>query len=244
MPSTFTTNRRHGTTILAVKRGDTVALAGDGQVTFGDVVVKHGARKIRRLYEGEVLAGFAGAVADALTLIERFEGQLETWRGNLRKAAVEMAKDWRTDRALRRLEAELIVADRDSILLLSGDGDVLEPDENVIAIGAGGAYAAAAAQALLAHTDLSAPQIVEAAMRVTARLCIYTNDTLLVEVVGDGADGAGEAGPGPDGAGSEVADQTKQVAPTRAKRGTRNSPARSRGRDRSAAEQAGGPASA
>ena len=243
MPSTFTTNRRHGTTILAVKRGGTVAIAGDGQVTFGDVVVKHGARKIRRLYEGEVLAGFAGAVADALTLIERFEGQLETWRGNLRKAAVEMAKDWRTDRALRRLEAELIVADRDSILLLSGDGDVLEPDENVIAIGAGGAYAAAAAQALLAHTDLSAPQIVEAAMRVTARLCIYTNDTLLVEVVGDGADGAGEAGPASDGAGSEAVDQAEQVAPARAKRGKREAPARSRGRDRSA-EQAGGPAPA
>jgi ATP-dependent HslUV protease subunit HslV len=244
MPSTYASGRRHGTTILAVKRGGTVALAGDGQVTFGDVVVKHGARKIRRLYEGEVLAGFAGAVADALTLIERFEGQLETWRGNLRKAAVEMAKDWRTDRALRRLEAELIVADRDSLLLLSGDGDVLEPDENVIAIGAGGAYAAAAAQALLAHTDLSAPQIVEAAMRVTARLCIYTNDTLLVEVVGDGADGASEAGPAADGAGSEAADQTEPVAPARAKRGKRESPARSRPRDRSTAEGAGGPASA
>jgi ATP-dependent HslUV protease, peptidase subunit HslV len=247
MPSTYASTRRHGTTILAVKRGGTVALAGDGQVTFGDVVVKHGARKIRRLYEGEVLAGFAGAVADALTLIERFEGQLETWRGNLRKAAVEMAKDWRTDRALRRLEAELIVADRDSILLLSGDGDVLEPDENVIAIGAGGAYAAAAAQALLAHTHLSAPQIVEAALRVTARLCIYTNDTLLVEVVGDeadGADGAGEPGPAADGASAEAADQTERAAPARAKRGKRAAPARSRGRDRSTAEGTGGPAPA
>ena len=244
---TSTTGRRHGTTILAVKRGGTVALAGDGQVTFGDVVVKHGARKIRRLYEGEVLAGFAGAVADALTLIERFEGQLETWRGNLRKAAVEMAKDWRTDRALRRLEAELIVADRDSLLLLSGDGDVLEPDANVIAIGAGGAYAAAAAQALLEHTDLSAPQIVEAAMRVTARLCIYTNDTLLVEVVGDAADeadgseGADEAGPAADGAGAEAAGQTERVAPARARRGKREAPTRSRGRERSAADQPGGP---
>ena len=231
MPSTVTSARRHGTTILAVKRGGTVALAGDGQVTFGDVVVKHGARKIRRLHDGEVLAGFAGAVADALTLIERFEGQLDTWRGNLRKAAVEMAKDWRTDRALRRLEAELIVADRDSLLLLSGDGDVLEPDANVIAIGAGGAYAAAAAQALLEHTDLSAPQIVEAAMRVTARLCIYTNDTLLVEVVGDAAAGAGV----------EAAGQTERVAPARAKRGKREAPARSRGRERSSADQAGGP---
>src|SRR5437763_9989314 len=178
-------DRRHGTTILAVKRDGVVALAGDGQVTFGEVIVKHGARKIRRLHDGEVLAGFAGAVADALTLIERFEGQLDTWRGNLRKAAVEMAKDWRTDRALRRLEAELIVADRESLLLLSGDGDVLEPDENVIAIGAGGAYATAAAQALLEHTDLSAREIAEAAMRVTARLCIFTNDSLLIEVAGD-----------------------------------------------------------
>ena len=181
----FPTDRRHGTTILAVKRDGVVALAGDGQVTFGEVIVKHGARKIRRLHDGEVLAGFAGAVADALTLIERFEGQLDTWRGNLRKAAVEMAKDWRTDRALRRLEAELIVADRESLLLLSGDGDVLEPDENVIAIGAGGAYATAAAQALLQHTDLSARAIAEAAMRVTARLCIFTNDSLLIEVAGD-----------------------------------------------------------
>lgn len=177
-------SRRHGTTILAVKRDGTVALAGDGQVTFGDVIVKHRARKIRRLYDGQVLAGFAGAVADALTLIERFEGQLESWRGNLRKAAVEMAKDWRTDRALRRLEAELVVADRDSLLLLSGDGDVLEPDQNVIAIGAGGAYAYAAAQALLDHTAMTAPEIVEAAMQITARLCIYTNDTLLIEAVG------------------------------------------------------------
>ena len=198
MPSTA--DRRHGTTILAVKRDGVVALAGDGQVTFGEVIVKHGARKIRRLHDGEVLAGFAGAVADALTLIERFEGQLDTWRGNLRKAAVEMAKDWRTDRALRRLEAELIVADRESLLLLSGDGDVLEPDENVIAIGAGGAYATAAAQALLEHTDLSAREVAEAAMRVTARLCIFTNDSLLIEVAGEENEGkdAGEENEGKD----------------------------------------------
>lgn len=173
--------RRHGTTILAVRRDGTVALAGDGQVTFGEVVVKHSARKIRLLYDGQVLAGFAGAVADALTLIERFEAQLETWHGNLRKAAVEMAKDWRTDRALRRLEAELIVADAESLLLLSGDGDVLEPDEDLLSIGAGGAYAHAAARALLDHTALDAPRIAEEAMRITAGLCIYTNDTLLVE---------------------------------------------------------------
>ncbi|HEX5501478.1 MAG TPA: ATP-dependent protease subunit HslV [Thermomicrobiales bacterium] len=185
--------RRHGTTILAVKRGGAVALAGDGQVTLGDVIVKHGARKIRRLYDGQVLAGFAGAVADALTLIERFEGQLDTWHGNLRKAAVEMAKDWRTDRALRRLEAELIVADTDILLLLSGDGDVLEPDDDAIAIGAGGPYAYAAAKALLDHTDLPARAIVEEAMRITARICIYTNDTLLIETVGEGGEDGDEA---------------------------------------------------
>ena len=197
--------RRHGTTILAVKRGGTVAIAGDGQVTFGDVVVKHGARKIRRLYEGEVLAGFAGAVADALTLIERFEGQLDAWRGNLRKAAVEMAKDWRTDRALRRLEAELIVADHDSLLLLSGDGDVLEPDEGIVAIGAGNAYAYAAAKALLDHTALGAREIAEAAMRITARICIYTNDTLLVETVGGEDQGEGRTTSG-EGQGEDEAD--------------------------------------
>src|SRR6476469_1849242 len=138
MPSP--TLRPHATTILAVKREGKVALAGDGQVTLGDVVVKHGARKVRRLHDGQVLAGFAGAAADALTLIDRFESQLDTWRGNLRKAAVETAKDWRTDRATRHLEAELIIADNDTLLLLSGDGDVLEPDDGAIAIGAGGTY--------------------------------------------------------------------------------------------------------
>jgi ATP-dependent HslUV protease subunit HslV len=176
--------RPHATTILAVKRGGSVAIAGDGQVTFGDVVLKHGARKIRRLHDGQVLAGFAGAVADALTLIERFEQQLDQWRGNLRKAAVETAKDWRTDRAVRHLEADLIVANSDALLLLSGDGEVLEPDEDAIAIGAGGTYAYAAARALLDHTELDARAIVEAAMRITARICIYTNDNLLVETVG------------------------------------------------------------
>ena len=196
---------RHATTILAVKRDDQVALAGDGQVTFGDVIVKHGARKIRRLHDGQVLAGFAGAVADALTLIERFEGQLDAWRGNLRKAAVEMAKDWRTDRALRRLEAELIVADRESLLLLSGDGDVLEPDEGIVAIGAGNAYAYAAAKALLDHTALGAREIAEAAMRITARICIYTNDTLLVETVGGEDEGEGRTTSG-EGQGEDEAD--------------------------------------
>jgi ATP-dependent HslUV protease, peptidase subunit HslV len=180
--------RPHATTILAVKRGGSVAIAGDGQVTFGDVVLKHGARKIRRLHDGQVLAGFAGAVADALTLIERFEQQLDQWRGNLRKAAVETAKDWRTDRAVRHLEADLIVANSDTLLLLSGDGEVLEPDEDAIAIGAGGTYAYAAARALLDYTEMDARAIVEAAMRITARICIFTNDNLMVETVGGEAE--------------------------------------------------------
>lgn len=172
------------TTILAIKRDGQVAVAGDGQVTFGEVVIKHGAKKIRRLHGGEVLAGFAGAVSDALTLIERFEMQLETWHGNLRKAAVETAKDWRTDRATRHLEAELIIADAETVLLLSGDGDVIEPDDGIITIGAGGTYAYAAAKALLEHTDLDARAIADAAMRITARICIFTNDSLLIETVG------------------------------------------------------------
>ena len=202
--SPSTRPRPHATTILAVKREGRVAVAGDGQVTFGDVVIKHGARKIRRLHDGQVLAGFAGAVADALTLIERFEGQLETWRGNLRKAAVETAKDWRTDRAVRHLEAELIVADRDTLLLLSGDGDVLEPDDGAIAIGAGGTYAYAAAKALLEHTELDARAIAEAAMRITARICIYTTDSLLIESVGgdDGGESGEEPGEQGDAAGA------------------------------------------
>ena len=176
------------TTILAIKRDGQVAVAGDGQVTFGEVVIKHGAKKIRRLHDGEILAGFAGAVSDALTLIERFEIQLETWHGNLRKAAVETAKDWRTDRATRHLEAELIIADAETILLLSGDGDVIEPDDGIIAIGAGGTYAYAASKALLEHTDLEARAIAEAAMRITARICIFTNDAILIEAVGEGVE--------------------------------------------------------
>ncbi len=176
------------TTILAIKRDGQVALAGDGQVTFGEVVIKHGAKKIRRLHDGEILAGFAGAVSDALTLIERFEIQLETWHGNLRKAAVETAKDWRTDRATRHLEAELIIADAETILLLSGDGDVIEPDDGIIAIGAGGTYAYASSKALLEHTDLDARAIAEAAMRITARICIFTNDSILIEALGEGVE--------------------------------------------------------
>jgi ATP-dependent HslUV protease subunit HslV len=168
------------TTILAVRRGGTVALAGDGQVTMGDVVMKHSARKVRRLYGDRVLAGFAGAVADALTLFEKFEAQLERHKGNLRKAAVELTKEWRTDRFLRRLEAQLIVADPNQLLVLSGDGEVIEPDDGVVAIGSGGAYAVAAARALVRHTEMSAEEIARTAMHIAADLCIYTNDNIAV----------------------------------------------------------------
>lgn len=156
-------------------------MAGDGQVTFGDVVMKHGARKIRVLFDGQVVAGFAGAVADALTLFEKFEAHLREWDGNLRRAAVELAKEWRTDRYLRRLEAQLLVGDGEQLLILSGEGDVIEPDDGVVAIGTGGPYAISAARALLRHTELDATQIAEAAMRITAELCIYTNDHIVIE---------------------------------------------------------------
>jgi len=166
------------TTILAVRREGTVAMAGDGQVTVGDVVMKHSARKIRRLYKERVLAGFAGAVADALTLFEKFESQLERHKGNLRKAAVELTKEWRTDRYLRRLEAQLIVADPSQLLILSGDGDVIEPDDGVVAIGSGGAYALAAARALIRHTDMPADQIARLGLEIAADLCIYSNSNI------------------------------------------------------------------
>ncbi len=176
--------RAHGTTILAVKRGDIVAMAGDGQITFGDVVMKHGAKKVRALGDGRVLAGFAGAVADALTLFEKFEAQLDEHSGNLRKSAVELAKEWRTDRYLRRLEAQLLVADCEQILVLSGEGDVVEPDEGVIAIGSGGPFALAAAKAYLDGTMYSAREIAEKAMHIAADTCIYTNDHITVLTVG------------------------------------------------------------
>ena len=166
------------TTILAVRREGTVALAGDGQVTVGDVVMKHQARKIRKLYKERVLAGFAGAVADALTLFDKFESQLERNKGNLRKSAVELTKEWRTDRYLRRLEAQLIVADPSQLLILSGDGEVIEPDDGAAAIGSGGSYALAAARALIQHTELSAEQIAQAAMRIAGELDLYTNTTI------------------------------------------------------------------
>jgi ATP-dependent HslUV protease, peptidase subunit HslV len=171
------------TTILGVRRNGVVAMAGDGQVTVGDVVLKHGARKIRTLYDGAVIAGFAGAVADALTLFSKFETQLKSSDGNLRKASVELAKEWRTDRYLRRLEAQLIVGDGESLLVLSGEGDVIEPDDGIAAIGSGAPYATAAAKALVAHTDLAAREIVESAMGIAAELCIFTNDRFTISTV-------------------------------------------------------------
>lgn len=175
--------RIRSTTILGVRRNGVVAMAGDGQVTIGDVVMKHGARKIRTLADGAVIAGFAGAVADALTLFAKFEMQLRTADGNLRKASVELAKEWRTDRYLRRLEAQLIVGDGDSLLVLSGEGDVIEPDDGIAAIGSGAPYATAAAKALVAHTSLPARDVVESAMRIAADLCIFTNDHFTIDEV-------------------------------------------------------------
>ncbi|MEZ0344608.1 MAG: ATP-dependent protease subunit HslV [Caldimicrobium sp.] len=170
-----------GTTIVAVKRDGKVAMAGDGQVTFGNTVLKHRAKKIRRLYKGQVLVGFAGATADALTLFERLEKKLESYSGQLLRAAVELAKDWRTDKILRRLEAFLIAADKEHLLLISGAGDVVEPDEEVIAIGSGGPMALASAKALLRHTNLSAKEIAEISLRIASEICIYTNSEIIVE---------------------------------------------------------------
>ncbi len=172
-----------GTTILCVRRDGRVAIAGDGQVTMGNTVLKHNARKIRRLYEGRVLAGFAGATADAFTLFEKFEGKLEAFRGNLTRAAVELAKDWRTDKILRRLEALLVVADREHTLIISGTGDVIEPEHGIAAIGSGGPYAQAAAQALYENTKLGAREIVQKAMQIASSICIYTNDKLIIEEI-------------------------------------------------------------
>jgi ATP-dependent HslUV protease subunit HslV len=169
------------TTVLVVRHKGKVAMAGDGQVTLGNTVMKHGARKVRRLYKEQILAGFAGATADAFTLFERFEAKLEQFHGQLSRAAVELAKDWRTDRLLRRLEALLIVADRENTLVLSGTGDIIEPDDGVAAIGTGGPYALAAARALIRHCNLDARAIVEEGMRIAAEICIYTNTQVVVE---------------------------------------------------------------
>ena len=173
----------HGTTILSVRRGKGVALGGDGQVTLGNVVVKASARKVRRLYQDRILAGFAGGTADAFTLFERFEAKLEKHQGNLTRSAVELAKDWRTDRILRRLEAMLAVADKDASLIITGNGDVLEPEQGLIAIGSGGPYAQAAAKALIDNTDLVPEEIVKRALSIAGDLCIYTNQQHTIEVL-------------------------------------------------------------
>jgi ATP-dependent HslUV protease, peptidase subunit HslV len=171
----------HSTTIICVRRKGKVALAGDGQVTLGDTVIKHGAKKIRRLYNEKILAGFAGSSADSFALFSRFESKLEQFHGNLSRAAVELAKDWRTDRSLRHLEAVMIVADDKNTFLIAGNGDLIEPDDGLIAIGSGGAYALAAARALAKYTDLGAREIAEEAMRIAAKICIYTNESIAVE---------------------------------------------------------------
>jgi ATP-dependent HslUV protease subunit HslV len=171
----------HATTILAVRHQDRTVLAGDGQVTFGNTVLKQGARKIRRLYNESILAGFAGSAADSFALFSRFEAKLEQYRGNLERASVELARDWRADRLLRRLEAMLIVADKKSTFLLSGTGDLIEPDDGIVAVGSGGPFAMAAARALSRHSTLSARQIAEESMRIAADICIYTNPHLTIE---------------------------------------------------------------
>ena len=176
--------RIRSTTVLAVRRAKEVVMAADGQVTMGDTVVKHGANKLRHMYGGKVLAGFAGATADAFTLFERFEGKLKDYSGNLTRSAVELTKDWRTDRMLRRLEALLLVADHEHTYVISGSGDVIEPDHGVIAIGSGGTYAVAAARALMEHTELGALKIAEEAMKIAAEVCIYTNSNIHYESLG------------------------------------------------------------
>ncbi|MFZ5906628.1 MAG: ATP-dependent protease subunit HslV [Nitrospirota bacterium] len=177
-------NQKHrieGTTVLCVRRNGAVAIGGDGQVTLGNTVLKHNARKIRKMYNEKLLAGFSGATADAFTLFEKFEGKLESYRGNITRAAVELAKDWRTDKILRRLEALLIVADMEHIFILSGNGDVIEPESGIAAIGSGGPYAQAAARALYENTQFGAREIVEKAMKIASDICIYTNEQIHIE---------------------------------------------------------------
>ena len=173
----------HGTTILAVRKGGKVAIGGDGQVSMGNTLVKGNARKVRRLYDDKVIAGFAGGTADAFTLFEKFEGKLESYSGNLLRSAVELAKEWRTDRAPRRLEALLLVADKHTSLMISGTGDVMEPEHASIAIGSGGSFAQAAARALVDNTDLPADEVVKRAMQIAADICVFTNDHLTLEVI-------------------------------------------------------------
>lgn len=173
----------HGTSIVCVRKNGQVAMAGDGQVTLGQTAIKHTARKVRRIYNDRVVVGFSGATADAITLFDKFEAKLEEYRGNLRRAAVELARDWRTDRILRRLEALLAIADREAMFIISGSGDVLEPDDDVIAIGSGGPFAQAAAKALLRHSKLNVREIAEESLKIAAEICIYTNDKIIVEVL-------------------------------------------------------------
>ncbi len=170
-----------GTTILCVRRDGNVAIAGDGQVTMGNTVLKHNAKKIRRMYNDKIVAGFAGATADAFTLFERFEAKIESYRGNIKRAAVELAKDWRTDKILRRLEALLIIADKEHTFIISGTGDVIEPEDGIAAIGSGGPYAQSAARALFENTTLSAKEIAEKAMKIASGICIYTNENITIE---------------------------------------------------------------
>lgn len=174
----------HGTTVLSVRRGNKVVIGGDGQVSMGSTIMKGNARKVRRLYKDKVLAGFAGGTADAFTLFERFEGKLEKHQGNLTRAAVELAKDWRTDRLLRRLEALLAIADENASLIISGNGDVIEPEQGIMAIGSGGPFAQAAAQALLENTELEAQFVVEKSLQIAANICVYTNKNLTIESLG------------------------------------------------------------
>ncbi len=173
----------HGTTILSVRRGNSVAMGGDGQVTLGNIVVKSTAKKVRRLYQNRILAGFAGGTADAFTLFERFEAQLDKYHGNLQRAAVELAKDWRSDRALRRLEAMLSVADKENSYIITGNGDVLEPEYGIVAIGSGGSFAQSAARALLTNTDLAPVDVVTKSLEIAGEICIYTNQNFTIEVL-------------------------------------------------------------
>jgi len=173
----------YATTIVAVKRDDHVAIAGDGQVTIGNTVMKHKARKVRRLHNGQVVAGFAGTAADAFALFERFEGKLEEYHGNLQRAAVELVKEWRLDRALRRLEALLVVADKSNLLVISGNGDLIEPDDGIAAVGSGGPMALAAAKALIRHTNLTCGEVAKEALKIASSICIYTNEEILCEEI-------------------------------------------------------------
>lgn len=178
--------KMHGTTILCVKRNDSVCMAGDGQVTLSNIVIKHTAKKIRKIYNDSVLVGFAGAVADAFALLERFEEKLTKYTGDLQRASYELAKEWRTDKILRRLEAMMIVADKNDIFLLSGSGEIIKPDEPLVAIGSGGSYAYSAARALYENTDLSAKKICETSMKIASDICIYTNSNIIIEEINGG----------------------------------------------------------